>query len=220
MILIIYLFTKTGKETDQLKKGDKTRKLIIERAKAYFSAHGYAGATMQDICEACEISRGGLYRYFSSTREIFQAILTEDKDAKAVLAHESITKHVPAQVIFQWFLQDRKATTIVGPDQGFTFAVAEFTRTEPEIREFMQKRRHYAQGELSNIIRYGQKRGEFRECDVDSVSLTILLVLDSLEVNARTLDLTDEEIEDQFIILCNLILKEPINITEHDRTCF
>ena len=52
-------------------KSAQKKKLILETARTVFSLKGYRGVTMKDIVEACGISRGGLYLYFSSTEEIF-----------------------------------------------------------------------------------------------------------------------------------------------------
>ena len=56
-------------------KSAQKKKLILETARTVFSLKGYRGVTMKDIVEACGISRGGLYLYFSSTEEIFLEVL-------------------------------------------------------------------------------------------------------------------------------------------------
>ena len=39
---------------------------------------GFKDVTMSDICEKSQLSRGGLYRHYSSTSEIFREIISED----------------------------------------------------------------------------------------------------------------------------------------------
>lgn len=51
------------------------RNLILERAKQVFSQKGFSMVTMKDIIDACNISRGGIYLYFSSTDEIFMEVI-------------------------------------------------------------------------------------------------------------------------------------------------
>ena len=51
------------------------KQLILEKAKEVFVEKGFRNVTMKDIVDACEISRGGLYLYFSSTEEIFREVL-------------------------------------------------------------------------------------------------------------------------------------------------
>lgn len=56
------------------------RQYIIKKAREVFSKRGYKDVTMKDIVEACEISRGGLYLYFDSTKVIFLAVLNDSED--------------------------------------------------------------------------------------------------------------------------------------------
>ena len=70
-------------------KSVQKKKYILEKARAVFSEKGFKNVTMKDIVDACEISRGGLYLYFSSTEEIFLAVLADDSsedDEEAVVA--------------------------------------------------------------------------------------------------------------------------------------
>ena len=59
-------------------KSSQKRKYIIEKAREVFHTNGYKTVTMKDIVQACEISRGGLYLYFSNTKELFEAVLEEE----------------------------------------------------------------------------------------------------------------------------------------------
>ncbi len=56
-------------------KSEQKKKYILETARKVFIEKGFKNVTMKDIVEACDISRGGLYLYFGSTREIFQEVL-------------------------------------------------------------------------------------------------------------------------------------------------
>ncbi|MFC7441737.1 TetR/AcrR family transcriptional regulator [Laceyella putida] len=53
-----------------MRKGEKTRTHIIMKSAELFNQKGYAGTTMQDIIEATGLTKGGLYRSFSSKDEI------------------------------------------------------------------------------------------------------------------------------------------------------
>ena len=61
-------------------KSEQKKKLIVNRARTVFSEKGFKAVTMKDIVDACEISRGGLYLYFSNTAEIFQAVLDTEAE--------------------------------------------------------------------------------------------------------------------------------------------
>lgn len=66
-------------------KSQQKRKYILERARGVFYENGYRAVTMKDIVEACGISRGGLYLYFSNTKELFEAVLEEERAGVDVL---------------------------------------------------------------------------------------------------------------------------------------
>lgn len=59
-------------------KADMKRNYILDKARDVFIQKGFAAVTMKDIVEACDISRGGLYRYYGSTRDIFLALFQRD----------------------------------------------------------------------------------------------------------------------------------------------
>ena len=59
-------------------KSIQKKQYILKKAREVFVKRGYKDVTMKDIVEACEISRGGLYLYFESTRDIFLAVLKKD----------------------------------------------------------------------------------------------------------------------------------------------
>ena len=58
-------------------KGEKTKELIRQEAYRLFAEKGFKEVTMKDICVRTGLSRGGLYRHYSGTTEIFAEILSE-----------------------------------------------------------------------------------------------------------------------------------------------
>src|SRR5699024_9992970 len=53
-------------------KGNRRREEILRQSGKLFAEKGYTAVTMQQVCGSCRLSRGGLYRYFGSTKEIFE----------------------------------------------------------------------------------------------------------------------------------------------------
>jgi TetR/AcrR family transcriptional repressor of nem operon len=56
--------------TTRLRKGEVTRRLILERAAPVFNKRGYAGASMSELVEATGIEKGGIYNHFGSKEEL------------------------------------------------------------------------------------------------------------------------------------------------------
>ena len=64
------------------KKGEETKSLIKQKAYHLFSQKGFKEVTMKDICQATGLSRGGLYRHYESTEQIFSEILDSFLDVQ------------------------------------------------------------------------------------------------------------------------------------------
>lgn len=56
-----------------MKKGERTREFIIEKAAAIINKKGMAGTAINDIMEATKLTKGGIYRNFESKDEICAA---------------------------------------------------------------------------------------------------------------------------------------------------
>ena len=90
------------------KKGNKTKQKIIDEASILFAKRGYSAITMKDICESSLLSRGGLYRHFSSTKEIFIAMLDRDFNENDRAVKEAIANNISAKIIFEYYLNHEK----------------------------------------------------------------------------------------------------------------
>lgn len=92
--------------------GDKSlqkRKYIIEKARNVFYRNGYRAVTMKDIVEACDISRGGLYLYFSNTKELFEAVLAEEYAGVGSAMEKAQASHAtPGEVMLQYLDEQKK----------------------------------------------------------------------------------------------------------------
>ena len=58
-------------------KSTETRRCILEAAQWLFAAHGYHGASIRDIVQACGISNAALYYHFGSKQNLYFEVLGE-----------------------------------------------------------------------------------------------------------------------------------------------
>lgn len=58
-------------------KGERTRQLIIDRSLQLFSVKGYYSTSINNILEATNLTKGGLYGHFDSKEAIWYAIYEE-----------------------------------------------------------------------------------------------------------------------------------------------
>ncbi|MEW6172916.1 MAG: TetR/AcrR family transcriptional regulator [Bacillota bacterium] len=52
-------------------EGEKTKRLIIDKAKLLFSRKGYAATSIEDICAAVGCSKGSIYYHFKNKEDLF-----------------------------------------------------------------------------------------------------------------------------------------------------
>jgi AcrR family transcriptional regulator len=52
-----------------------THKCILEAAQRLFAAHGYHGASIRDIVQACGVSNAALYYHFGSKQNLYAEVL-------------------------------------------------------------------------------------------------------------------------------------------------
>ena len=86
-------------------KSAQKRKYILETARKVFMEKGYLQVTMKDIVEACNISRGGLYLYFSDTGEIFLEVLKMEQQEADDIFGENIQENAGPADILALFLK-------------------------------------------------------------------------------------------------------------------
>lgn len=186
-------------------KGHKTRQFIIENSINLFSDKGYTAVTMKDICEKCQMSRGGVYRHFSSTKEIFIEMLNADMELNRLLVEEVIKKKVPAERIIDAYFR-QEIESIYSDNNGLYFAIHEFAFAEPDQRESLNQRVKDSINILGMIFAYGQETREFKVFDREAVATHIIYFMDSLKTSSSILTMSKDMLIKQINLLKELII--------------
>ena len=148
---------------------------ILKAARKVFARHGFDGATMDDVAEACSIAKGTLYLYFKSKRQIYLGVLKEDlhslKDATkhAIDAATSAEGKIRAFVTtrFEFCDQHRDFFRIYNSDISAIFIAAH--PTQKDLREFYMDQARM----LAGVIEDGIKSGELREVPAQATAFAI-----------------------------------------------
>lgn len=191
-------------------KTDQKRALIIDCAYKVFAEKGYRTVTMKDIVDACNISRGGLYLYFSSVGEIFLAVLEhEEKKTDADIEQEQLQEASNVEMLL-WFLKLQKKELLRKKDSLLTakfeyaFVCREEGKTSP-----LKKERKKATLVLQKILERGMQSGEFFSCDVVREAESIMLVIDGIRMLAATTGIGEKKIDAEFLyIMQRLVVEE------------
>lgn len=189
-------------------KGEDTKGFILNKARKVFCLKGYAKVTMKDICEATGLSRGGLYRHFNSTKEIFLAQLDLLKNSSEKLLDSAIKSRVPGGVLIESFFREQ-LKEITDRENQITLAVYEFSTHEKDSRDIFKERFEESVRILTKLIDYCVKSSVLEQGESELLSKSILYALDGLKMSTAVHNLPFEEIRKQleYIKLNTLGLK-------------
>lgn len=67
--------------SSQQQRSQTTRNQLLDAALSSFASHGYAAASVDEICQAAGVSKGAFYHHFASKQALFLALLNRWLDA-------------------------------------------------------------------------------------------------------------------------------------------
>lgn len=172
------------------RKGTKTKEAIRCQAYQLFAEKGFKAVTMTDICEKTGLSRGGLYRYYSGTGQIFSEILSEEY----VIA-DRIEKKEKARVILEDMLEAIK-TEILKKELSLSLAIYEYANLGNE--DFFTNINNKAKKRWISLLEYGIETEEFQPVDVEQVSDLILYYYQGLRMWSRVISF-DEQVAENYV---------------------
>ena len=161
---------------------------IFQAAMTCFNRNGYFQTTMDDIVAESGLSKGTLYWYFDSKKDLFLALLGDflepvGREWDAIVADESMgatEKLLASLAIFR-----NQYAEMVGFFGFFIEAMAQ-TNFDEEVRrvtrEFYRPYLEY----MDHIVQEGIARGEFRGADSWATSAVILSMFDGLTLALGT----------------------------------
>lgn len=171
-------------------RGEQTRRLICTEAYKLFAARGYKDITMQDICEAAGLSRGGLYRHYSGTEQIFLEILSHLLESQQNEFSEKIRQGIPAtEILEDVFL--RYEREMIDSGASLSTAIYEFF-SDPEIsksensvsRQYLKSKSMWLE-----LIRYGIDTNEFRAADPEAVIDLIVFSYQGVRMYSKLMEI-------------------------------
>ena len=183
-------------------KSQNKRKYILETARKVFLEKGYKNVTMKDIVEACDISRGGLYLYFSSTREIFLEVLKLEANDDDDVFGTNISEDATAADILALFLKEQKKE-LLRKNNNLAMATYElfFAEDMPTKDNFLKHQFDSAVKIIEKLIEAGVESGEFYCDDCSGAARNIMFVLEGLKVTSQTIGITQESVDRELLYI-------------------
>ncbi|WP_026518156.1 TetR/AcrR family transcriptional regulator [Butyrivibrio sp. MC2021] len=194
-------------------KSAQKRKYILDKARVVFSEKGYKNVTMKDIVDACEISRGGLYLYFSSTQELFLAVLedeVDEDDEEAVVA--ALSGDASAGDMLAIFLKEQKKA-ILRKKNNLTVATYEYfsvhkvsTKDNPLKNQFDTAVRI-----VEKLIENGVETGEFYCENPVGCARNLMYVVEGLKILSKTIGVSEEAIDRELMYVLEGLVPDDMN---------
>ncbi|WP_022777846.1 TetR/AcrR family transcriptional regulator [Butyrivibrio sp. AE3009] len=194
-------------------KSAQKRKYILDKARVVFSEKGYKNVTMKDIVDACDISRGGLYLYFSSTQELFLAVLADEvdeDDEEAVVA--ALSGDASAGDMLAIFLKEQKKA-ILRKKNNLTVATYEYfsvhkvsTKDNPLKNQFDTAVRI-----VEKLIENGVETGEFYCENPVGCARNLMYVVEGLKISSKTIGVSEEAIDRELMYVLEGLVPDDIN---------
>ncbi|MBQ9614307.1 MAG: TetR/AcrR family transcriptional regulator [Lachnospiraceae bacterium] len=195
-------------------KTDSKKEQIRVAAREVFSAKGFKNVTMKDIVDACGISRGGLYLYYSSTEEILLDVLRQDASSGSIF-EEALGRKNTAEEILRLFLKEQKKELL--SDSNLTSATYEYGFIKRNSQEMRSTFTDAVQA-VEYLIHIGRRRHEFSCADPHAMAVNIMFVIEGMKVSSRCFELTEEEIDKEIdFLLEQLHSKTPHKKADADR---
>ncbi len=147
-------------------KGENTKQEICRAAAQLFSKKGFKDVSMQDICNATGLSKGGLYRHFGSKEEILFQLISKEKRV-----FEDIEQGKSAVEVLENLLKVYRAD-LEQEVESMAYALYEYASMgngyvldsgNAEDKQYWHK-----------LVEYGVSTGEFNAVDPDVVMDTFL----------------------------------------------
>ena len=181
------------------KRGQETREHIKKCACSLFAEKGFKQVTMKDICEAANISRGGLYCHYESTRQIFQEII-DDMTSKQDDEFDSKIKENQSAVTILDDILDKYKNEMIDSQSSLSIAIYEYFSIH-DIAS--QKNILYEQYLLSantwkRLMQYGIDRQEFNAVDISAVFDLIVFSYQGVRMYSKLMPV-DKEIPARII---------------------
>lgn len=195
-------------------KGIMTRRHILDSACPLFIQYGYKAVTMQDICRASGLSKGGLYRHYKDKSSLFSDLLQSFQEDRGLHHKEGMETNASAGKLLKDYLlselgevQDRKP--------GLCGAIYEYCleNRNTESASFLSAQYERGKELLLKLLSYGIQTGEFHSKEPGETASAILFMVEGVKMCSEVMPITEEMltgIYHQIKMLLRVSEQEPV----------
>lgn len=148
----------------------RTRLEIMDAAITLFARRGYLATTMADLAKAIKMTPGALYWHFPTKEDLLLAAIEElhERFLKEFIELVEQQRKLTAREQLAGFINRTQNFLRYHREYGIFFGMvaAESAHSNDRVAEAIREKLGIYVEVMANIVRYGQKKGEFRD-DVD-----------------------------------------------------
>ncbi len=189
------------------------RKYILDKAREVFAEKGFKNVTMKDIVDACDISRGGLYLYFSGTAELFLAVLADDvaaDDEEAVTA--ALSGNASAGDMLALFLKEQKKEILRKKNNLIVATYEYFSVNKVSAKDNPLKNQFdTAVRIVEKLIENGVESGEFYCENPLGCARNLMYVVEGLKITSKTVGINEEAIDKELMYVLERLVPDELN---------
>lgn len=189
------------------KQRNAKREMIIEKARKVFCQKGFLKVTMKDIVEACGISRGGLYLFFSSVEELFQAVITNRNISRFEIVRNQLDSNATFEDVLDMYFNMQKER-LLGMENSILMATYEYysVHQNPSAIEFRDSQISCIRKTLIDILTLGVKQGAVQNEKIDSIADGYMYLIEGMSVFGMFHNISEADIDAQIRLMKAMLL--------------
>ena len=181
-----------------------TDKRILDAAEKLFAERGFTAVTMKDICAEAFISRGGLYRHYSSTSVIFTAIIDREQEMAFASLDKAREGEISPDKILEVYLEHRM-NSILNHKFGIDNAITEFVSNGKNGREIAEKRGADCMKIVEELICMGNECGVYHCENVKATAKQICFIIEGMCKHSVVFPITENDVKDQLELIVKML---------------
>ncbi len=189
-------------------KSINKKNFILDVATEVFSKKGYADTTMKDIVTASDVSRGGVYLYFTNVKDVFEEVLSRKAEAGDGFGDKIPEDASYADVLALFVKEQKKA--VFGKKDNLCVAIYEyyFANKVSGKKNYLKNEFDMSLYVLEQLISEGIEAGEFYDIDAHRAASNLLYVIEGLKVASKTRGISESTFDEEIMYVMQGIIAE------------
>ncbi len=163
----------------------RQRRRIVQAAIQRFSEKGFHRATIQDICEAADLSKGAVYLYFKSKEELLAAIVDESVTESLTQAGQAASRGKNALEKLEYIAEASLARMIqndvCAQSPQLMLEIWAEASKNPQVNALCARGFQRWRAFLADLLREGVAEGTLKPwLDPDALAAILVAVFDGL----------------------------------------